>query len=126
DGAFVLEAGEAGNYEVAARPEPPRAGTRASASVTPAKPEATVQLVVLAGSRLVGRVVDPADQGLAAVVRGTRTQGSGGDGTWVYTPPARTDASGGFVFEAVPAGKGTLSVTLPGRMSLSGVEVTTP
>lgn len=127
DGTFLLEVREAGNYEVAARPEPPRVGTRATAPVTPAKPEGKARLSVLDGSRFVGRVLDAGEQGVAGVVVKSSWQTkSGGNDSWTSMPATRTDGSGGFALEAVPAGKGSISVTVPGRMTLSGVEVTTP
>src|SRR4029079_14799418 len=67
DGAFLLEDSEPGNYEVAARPEPPRIGARAYVAGTLPKPEARVRLAVIAGSRLVGRVVDAEEKGVDAV-----------------------------------------------------------
>ena len=124
DGAFLLETAETGTYEVAARAAAPRAGTKASVGLTPAKPEAKVKLTLLSGSRLSGRVVDASDQGIAAVVKASWDLPGTGQG--FAPPPAKTDATGAFVFDAVPAGKGVLSVTLPGRMALSGLEVVTP
>lgn len=126
DGTFEMTFRQPGNYEVTARPEVPKAGTRAYAALTAAKPEATVKVQVLDGSAFRGKVVDAADRPLAAAVRVSMTSDSGMQ-TSYSPPPVFTEASTGeFALEGVPAGKLTLGVTLPGRMSLSGIEATAP
>ncbi len=125
DGTFGMKVYEPGNYEVAARPEPPLAGTRASVPLTAAKPEGKVRLKVLAGSAFRGRVVDATDHAVLSTVRATMTTEEGT--TSFAPPPVLTDAgTGEFAWDAVPAGKLSLSVVLPGRMSLSGIEVAVP
>ncbi len=124
-GAFDLSVAEPGNYDVEPRPDAPRYGTRVSAPVTAARPETTVRLRVLAGSRLRGRVVDPADRGVAAVVRG-QWEVQGTRQAFAADAAATDPGTGDFALEAVPEGRGSLTVVLPGRISLSGVEVTTP
>jgi protocatechuate 3,4-dioxygenase beta subunit len=124
EGAFALSFPQPGQYTVDARPEPPRVGASAWASVTKANPTTTVALALVSGEALRGRVVDPSGRGVFALVEGTWWTDPQ---TWISIPTVRSDPeTGDFVFGAVPAGKGTLSVRLPGRMSLSGFSVKTP
>lgn len=125
DGKFEIPLRESGWYSVRARPEPPKIGTSGQAGVTVRDPEREVVLTLLAGSRVRGRVIDLQGKGVSAVVSAaweTKESPNGWSGGPIPTDPA----SGEFAFPAVPAGRGTLAVVLPGRCELHGIEVTTP
>lgn len=118
--SFAVEGGT--NCRLDAKPEAPWLGSTAWAWLNERQAEQVVVLRVGKGSALSGTVVDEKDRPVAAVVSGS---------WWSrelqhHVPAVPTDpATGAFGFPAVPEGSGTLSVRVPGRLSLN-VRVTTP
>lgn len=124
DGTFRLSVPGFSEVELRAEPAPPLVGTHATLYVNERAPGAPTVLRVLVGSRLRGRVVDGQDRGVAASLAAHWFEE--GRGTW-SAEPARSDAAtGAFELAAVPAGKVSLDLIVPGRVRLSGRSVGTP
>lgn len=117
---FVVEG--AGSYRVEARPTPPRVGGAQWAWVNERQTEQSVLIKLGVGSALTGTVVDAADHPVAAFVSGSWTVR---DRQAFVSAVATDPTTGGFTLPIVPEGLGSLTVRLPGRMSIS-VRVTTP
>ena len=127
EGRFEITVPEAGNFEVAGLPIPGRVSTKAWANPTKMKPVAKATVRMVAGSALEGRVVDADDKGVVGFVSGTFTIG---EATSLFNvvdaPSVATDSNGAFTLTAVPEGKGTLTVRIPGRGSFTGFSVVVP
>src|SRR5262245_25792481 len=125
DGTFSLAVRETGGFSIRARPEPPRYGTTQYVSIVKRTTLREVSLQVLDGSVLKGRVLEADGRPVGAVVTGRWDASSAAQG-WSTDPTATDPASGEFTWPAVPAGKAMVSVAVPGRLSISGFELTTP
>lgn len=123
DGSFSLTLRRRGSYEVRAEPAPPSTGTWAAATArSGASP--TIELRVLPGSALRGRVLDSQDRGVAAMIHAAWHGGALGG--WKSGPLATDAASGAFTLPAVPEGDVQLELVLPGRARYTARSVKTP
>jgi len=123
-GDFEIPVHDAGSWSVRALVEAPLVGSSGSAYFGPTRTRAHVELRVVEGVPLEGRVVDGHGKGVTAVVRGGIRQG---DRTRWTADPVETRASDGrFSYAALPQGDGLFSVTIPGRLRLGGLKVKLP
>ncbi len=124
-GRFTISVREPGAYVVRAIPAAPSVGETGSVHVLAHKPPPPLRLRVRPGVVLAGRVVDAADRPVAgAVVTGMwRVAGS-------FVPMSvfgvATGPDGAFVWEAVPEGTCSASVTVAGRGTYAGFESPAP
>lgn len=117
EGRFAFDVESETSYRLIARASPPLASATVQAHVGAPQHEANVTLMLLEGVALKGRVLDGADQPVAATLSGIWSTPGGGMGN---LPPVVTDpATGGFAWAVVPAGSAVLTVRLTGRMDLS-------
>ncbi len=123
DGTFVFLPSDAGRYRLRARPALPLVGSVSYAWLGRSR-GAEVTLRVRTASPLDGRVIRGEDERpvLARLTAATR------DLDLSYrSDPATTDAATGrFRIGDLPAGRWTVTVRIPGRLELSGLEVEVP
>lgn len=117
EGRFAFDVASETSYRVIARASPPLASATGHAHVGAPQHEANVTLVLLEGVALHGRVLDMADQPVAATLTGTWNTGGGVAGN--LSPLATDPATGAFAWAVVPAGSAVLTVRLAGRMDLN-------
>ncbi len=123
DGTFTLLVTRRGEYDLRAEPAPPQVGTTASWYLNATPPGMPVELHVLDGSALRGRVVDDQDRGVVAVLIANWSS----DGrAWSTLPLATDPATGAFAYPAVPAGKVRIEVAIPGRLRFTSRAIVTP
>ena len=122
DGTFTLRVRRRGTYAVRAEPAAPLVGTQDEWILERVPPKDPVELQVLAGSALRGRVVDALGRGVEAFVRAKQVRGAWWQGDW--TPTAA--GTGQFALAAVPAGTLDFAVFVPGRWNLEGWRFETP
>jgi|GEM_PF-1813553 len=123
DGTFTLLVTRRGEYDLRAEPAPPRVGTTTSWYLNATPPRVPVELHVLDGSALRGRVVDEQGQGVAAVLRAGWSSEARG---WSALPLTTDPATGAFAYPAVPAGKVRIEVSIPGKLRFTSRAIVTP
>ena len=128
DGTYRVAFNEPGKFELQARPSAPLFGTKATVSVYEAKPENdTITLYVMKGTRLAGRVVDPAGNGVSATIDANWWSTETGEHrSWSLGPTKTKAEDGSFVIPAVPSGKVRFTTYLSASRSMSGPSVETP
>ena len=127
DGRFTIEGLGYGSFQVKAHPKLPLISIRGSATISRTWQSSNLTIHLLRGAALAGKVVDAADQPVSAVVQANWTQSKAGVyRTWTSDAVRSSKEDGAFAMPAVPEGDLRFTVTIPGKLRVTGLKAKAP